>query len=1484
MSGSSGLGTGRGVFDTVRTEGGLLPSDLLSRIAAGDRSLDGLEPESYHLEPGTRLNEAATRAWNRLRPLWQRFQEERSKLGPDDTATSLTRERWLLPLFQELGYGRLQTARRVEIDGKSYPLSHLWGRVPIHLVGSGVDLDRKQARVAGAARSSPHSLVQEVLNRSQEHLWGVVSNGLRLRILRDNVSLTRQAHVEFDLEVLMDGEVYPDFVLLFLLLHESRLEGERPEECWLEKWARAASEAGTRALDGLRGGVEEAIRVLGEGALAHPANAALREALRSGALSTQDYYRQLLRQVYRLLFLFVAEDRGLLLDPKADPTTRSRYVEHYSTARLRKLAERTRGTAHHDLYQALRVVMDALGRDEGCPSLALPALGSFLWSREAVGHLATAEISNANVLEALRALAFTRRDGRLRAVDYRNLGSEELGSVYESLLELHPEVNADAAVFELKSSSGHERKQTGSYYTPRSLIQCLLDSALEPVLAEAVRSSDPERAILALKVCDPACGSGHFLIAAAHRIAKRLAGARTGEEEPAPDAVRHALRDVIGHCVYGVDLNPMAVELCKVSLWMEALEPGKPLSFLERRIQRGNSLLGATPALLAASIPDAAFESIEGDDGKFASSLKRQNKDEKKGQKTLFALFDAPPSAEVERLGERIEAMEAVDDSTILGIRKKEELLGLLAQSSLFRNTRLVADAWCAAFVWKKTREAPPPVTHEILSRLSANPSSVSKETRAEVERLAGEYSFFHWHIAFPDVFHVPQGGERPENEQAGWSGGFDVVLGNPPWERVKLQEKEWFAARSPKIAEAANASERKKLIDLLLSEDPGLHEAFLDARRQSEGESHFVRNSRRYPLCGRGDVNTYAAFAETNRGLISSTGRVGAILPSGIATDDTTRFFFQDLVEKRSLVSLFDFENAVGLFPGVGHGRFKFCLLTAGGVDSCGGAGAEFVFFARHVTDLNEEWRRFTLTADDVALLNPNTRTCPIFRSKRDAEITKAIYRRVPVLLREGPLEENPWGVSFLRLMDMSNDSGLFRTREQLGVDGWKLDGNVFHKGDQRYLPLYEAKMIHHFDHRFGDYVDYPPGAETTQLPDVPVERLQDAKYVIRPRYWVPEAEVDDRLAGKWDRGWLLGWRDITNTTNERTVIASVLPRVGVGNKIPLMLFRAEHLSQVPGLVSNLGAFAYDYAARQKIGGTTLNFFIYQQLPVLPPSTYSAPAPWSPEESLADWLRPRVLELTYTAWDLEPFARDLGFSGPPFRWDPDRRFQLRCELDAAFFHLYEINREDADYILDTFPIVRRNDEKEHGEYRTKRVILELYDAFAQRSDRLPFRKVSPAESEKYRTCVPLLSLKAAAGAFSDPQSVEPEGWAELRLSRRFQKGMFVAQVKGRSMEPKIPDGAWCLFQSPVTGTRQGKIVLAEHRAIHDPDSGGSYTVKRYQSEKSHDPDGSWQHTRIILEPLNPTFTPIELLDIEESEVRVIAEMVEVLSADPSST
>ncbi len=1337
-------------FTGITSEGGLLPTDFLADLADPKANIEGLDPVTFRLSPGERIGEQVNRSWNRLKGCWTNFQRSIAAKQPGEPTTTETRERWLLPLFQELDFGRLTAVRPIEIDGKSYPVSHGWDSVPIHLVGSHVDLDRRTPGAVGAARMSPHSLVQQVLNASEDRMWGIISNGFTLRLLRDNVTLTRIAYIEWDLQAIFDGDLYPEFFLLWLVCHQSRFEippGGRPHQCWLEKWKKQAEDKGLRALENLRPGVEKAIAELGAGFVSHKANTALRSKLGSGQLTTQDLYRQILRVVYRMLFLFVAEDRGLLHPPlpgdeagknafDAALNARRRYRDFYSIGRVRDLTLHRAGTPHPDLGQVFQLISSKLGSDTGCPELALPALGSFLWSPEATSDLNECLLSNRHFLQAVHSLAYVRDGNVRRTIDYKNLGSEELGSVYESLLELHPIVNADIGTFELQTAAGHERKTSGSYYTHDSLVQCLLDSALEPVIAQTIRGKEGRAAadaLLKLKFCDPAVGSGHFLIAAGHRLAKRVAAARTGEEEPSPEAVRTALRDVIGRCLYGVDINPMAAELCRVSLWLEALEPGKPLSFLDHHIRVGNSLLGATPELIVNGIPDEAFNAIEGDDKKACTILKKRNKAERKG---IGGLFVAEDAGNQEALRRTAFALESINDDTPDTVRRKAAAFEESQHSYNYLAAKRLADTWCAAFVIRKTfslgTTQPVGLTQGNLTDL-AQGHTLPSDLVAEVDRLAATYSFFHWHLVFPEVVA---------------NGGFDVNLGNPPWERVKLQEKEWFAERRPDIANAPNAASRKRLIEALQTEDPMVYRQFQEALRQAEGESHLMRNSGIYPLCGRGDINLYAVFAERMRAVLNAKGYFGAVLPSGITTDDTTKLFFQHTVEVGALVRVLDFENTYGFFPQIDRNT-KFCLFTCGSTVPSHGRDALFVSGVKEVTELHDPAKQYSLTRREIALINPNTRTCPLFRSSQDAELAKAIYGRVPVLQKDIEPSDDSWRITFYRMFDMSNDSGLFHEALPQSTSPPNLiaaeDG---YSGMDAFVSVYEGKMFHQFNHRFASALEADAGQRLRGgSEDTSLDELRNPLFTPHGRYWVNRHDLP-----QWSERCtsILAFRRVGGVVaNVRTMVSAILPQVACGDSV--FVIQTDASREKLALCAMLNSFALDYVLRQKMSGINLNYFIVKQLPVLPPSTYAQPCPWASDQQsaidqkkLQDWLLPRVLELTYTAWDLEPFAQDYGWNGPPFRWDEERRFILRCELDAAFFHLYlgledewrhqpeSLNRafptprHAVDYIMDAFPIVKRRDEEKHGEYRTKRVILEIYDEMTE----------SIRTGKPYQTCL----------------------------------------------------------------------------------------------------------------------------------------------------
>ncbi len=1298
-------------FEALSIEGGLLPPEWLAKVAHLQAHNQG--ELDYKIPKGLNLRDEIGRYYRIAQGLWS------------DYKSNLDAHAFILGFLKEcLKFDDIVTVAPIIIKDRVYPIHQCAsnGKVPIVIGVQNEALDSSSTLFGdGLRKRTPFGLCQEYLNTSEDVLWGIVSNGDVLRILRDNSSLTKPAWIEVDVKRIFEEELFADFAAFWLICHRSRFSAstQLSHECVLEKWREVSHAEGIRANDQLRVGVKAAIEILGQGFLSSVGNMELRESLQNGSLTIQAYFQELLRLVYRLIFLLTVEERNLLHPKETTKEIKSLYHEGYGVSKLRdRSIRRNAYDRFADLWQALKIVF--LGANKGELQLGIPALGG-LFLETQTPHLDQCILENRSLLEAVYRLCWLKENDCVVRINWRDMGPEELGSVYESLLELVPQIKEEGRTFTFAGgieAQGNTRKLSGSYYTPDSLVQSLLDTALEPVISATIRSNkeQPVEALLNLTIVDPACGSGHFLLAAARRLAAHLARLDVNGTPNAED-YRKALRRVISRCIYGVDLNPMAAELCKISLWLEAIEPNKPLSFLDHHIRVGNSLFGTTPKLITTGLPDAAFTAIEGDDKKVCASLKKRNKAERSEWGPLFVQQDNLRQAQLQQAAA---SLAKLPDDCFEDIQAKEQVFRSQESTNAFLLQKKLADTWCAAFVirkycngegWEKREYG---ITQEYLNSL-ANGRSLPTEYTCEIESLACQYKFFHWHLAFPEVFA---------------KGGFDCVLGNPPWERVKLQEREWFAEKKPEIASAPNTAARKKLIEKLKVDVPYMYQQYLDDSRKAEGESHFLRNSGRYPLCGRGDINLYTVFAEGMRTLLKDIGRVGCVLPSGIATDDTTKLFFQEIMESKSLISLFDFENK-GLFPDVDN-RMKFCLFTCGHRSRSAMEQAEFIFFAHSVDDLRDPNRRFTLSAEDIVLLNPNTRTCPTFRSQQDAELTKAIYRRVPVLIRDAQGDQpevNSWGVKFNTMFHMSNDSHLFRSREQLEAEGCQLQGNTFCKAKEMYLPLYEAKIIHHFDHRWATYDQNGNTRDTTLV------EKQNPNYFIMPRYWVAATDVKTRCDAQWNRKWLLGFRDITNTTNERTVLGAIFGHVAVGNNLPIWYLNHDITNSLASLfAASLSSFACDFLSRFKVGGTHLNFFIAAQLPILPPDAYLQLCTWSIEApTFKDWLISRVLELTYTAWDLESFAKDCGYDGPPFRWDEERRFLLRCELDAAFFHLYlgppiewyqkadALNsafptpRHALGYIMDTFLIIKRKDEaKFNGEYRTKRVILEIYDAITE--------------------------------------------------------------------------------------------------------------------------------------------------------------------------
>ena len=1181
------------------------------------------------------------------------------------------------------------------------------GRVPIVVTPPDEEkLDRKSATLSTDRSRSAAFALQDYVNEQDDALWGLATNGTVLRLMRDNASLTRPAYIEADLSQIFTNEDAASFSILWLLFHRTRFgnEGTPATDCDLERWRDAGAKEGEASRDRLAGQVRLALKLLGSGFL--ETNPDLSKRLQSGDIPLTGWFNELLRLVYRLIFLMVAEDRNLLHPSKAPAAARKLYAEGYSLSAMRALC--TRGATwdrHHDRYEGMKILFRSLTNGED--ALALPALGG-LFAADQLPHLGTARLRNRAFMEALYRLSWLTDEKKtgMVPVNWRAMETEELGSVYESLLELQPQLGEDGRSLTFASDAaeqrGNQRKTTGSFYTPDPLVQSLLDTALDPVLDRIeAESDDPAKALLKLRIIDPACGSGHFLLAAARRIATRLARIRA-EGTPSTEDFRHALRDVARCCIHGVDRNPMAVELTKVALWIETVDPGLPLGFFDAQIRCGDALLGVFDLkVLQDGIPDAAYKPLTGDDKDTAKYYAQANKAAKAGQGEFDFGSGQAHMPDTKPLAADFSGFRDLPEETVEQIGAKAKRFETLRKGQDFIRTQTACDLYLAAFLLPKTGGAPTdpskrsvPTTEELWLALNQGKIRPAMEAAPAAARRARA---FHWPLEFPDVMQ---------------RGGFDVVLGNPPWERIKLQEQEFFAARSPEIASAANKAARDRLIKSLASapaksNERLLSDAFIEAKREAEATSEFVRipsaEGGRFALTGRGDVNTYALFAELFSKLTRT--RAGIIVPSGIATDSTTAPFFAELINLKKLVSLNSFENEEFIFSGVHH-SFRFCLLTIGQESH---ERPEFSFFLRNTAALGHFDRIFSLTAEEIAHINPNTFTAPVFRAKEDAILTAKIYRNSPVLINDNQgLDGNPWKVAFARMFDMANDSDLFYSEEKLLEEGFQKGGPNWHNGNCIYVPLYEAKFIHQYDHRWATY-------EKFESRDAMESEKTNPLFDSNARYWVPAVEVQRRLQAKdWKQEWVIGWRDITSSHVLRTLIATVVPKSGTSDTLLLELPNVADHRLAAANLANLNSLSLDYVARQKVGGTHLKYNVFKQLPILPPGFYN--------ESRLVFITPKVLELTYTSHSLAPFARDLGYDGSPFAWDEDRRALLRAELDAFYARAYGLDRDELRYILDpadvkgpdypseTFRVLKEKEIRHHGEYRTRRLVLEAWD------------------------------------------------------------------------------------------------------------------------------------------------------------------------------
>jgi len=1278
--------TDMSAWPSLGLEGNLIAPAMIAKI--DQRAAPEQAPENYSVRKGLTIREEISTAFRVGQSHFDTFAKV------DEPTQDATR-RFISGLFKEtFGYDDLEPA--------AAPIALIASeRVPLVVVPPGETLDRRSPTLSVDRSRSPAFALQDYLNDRDEALWGIVTNGTHLRLMRDNASLTRPAYIEADLAQIFSNEDIASFAVLWLLIHRSRfgIEGSPATDCALERWRETGSKEGEVARDRLAVQVEVALKVLGSGFL--EANPDLATKLKSGEVNLTEWFNELLRLVYRLIFLMVAEDRNLLHPTNAKTNARALYAQGYSLAALRKQCYRAATwDKHHDRFEGVKIVFHALAH--GQDALALPALGG-LFADDRLPHLETARLRNKAFMEALYRLSWLSDKTGMVPVNWRAMETEELGSVYESLLELQPQLGDDGKTLvfasEVAEQKGNQRKTTGSYYTPDSLVQALLDTALDPVLDK----TEPDK-LLKLTVIDPACGSGHFLLAAARRIATRLARHRA-EGTPALSDFRHALRDVARSCLHGVDRNPMAVELTKVALWIETVDPGLPLGFFDAQIRCGDALLGVFDLkVLEDGIPDAAYKPLTGDDKDTAKYYKKANQDATKGQGGFDFGTGQVAMPEMKPLALDFSGFRDLPEDTVEQIGAKAKRFRELRKKQGFVRATAAANLYVAAFLLPKVGGAPSgpsartvPTTEELWMALN---QGKMRQAMVDAPKAARKARAFHWPLEFPDIMQ---------------RGGFDVVLGNPPWDVMQLSDKEFFATTKPEIAVLTGAS-RKKAIEALNGSEPRLFEEYQLMKRFSSAANEYARGSGRFELSAKGKINTFALFADLFSSAIASKGRAGIILPAEITTSETLSSFMQNIVSNGNLVSVISFENEEFVFPGIAN-VVQFCLMTlTSGVSSV--TEVRIANYLRQSTQLADPERMIDLKTSELSVFSPELGTLPIFRAQHDYELAKKLFENSESLGLHNSKDQDSWKVaSRLGLFNMASDSGLFGEKENLEAADYVLSGSMVFQGQgKKLLQVYEGKFISHFDHRFSSYhnLGKEKGRGGRGLPPVKIEEYQDKDFEVLPRYWVEEKLVDQKLADlNWSNGWLLGWRDVANAKVERTVTFSFMPRVAVGHTCSL-LFPKSDAALSACLCANLNSLVLDYAGRQIIGGSHVTFGYIRQLPVLKKKFYTEPR-------LA-FITPKVLELTYTSHSLAPFARDLGHDGPPFAWDEDRRAHLRADLDAFYARAYGLTRDELRYILDpadvkgpdypseTFRVLKEKEIRIHGEYRTRRLVLAAWD------------------------------------------------------------------------------------------------------------------------------------------------------------------------------
>ncbi len=1290
----------------IKSSGNIITEDFCLALASETKA-DYVKDKSFGPDM-KKVDEVIASAFEKLRERWE---ENRLNIIDNKFDNSELRNKWIIPFLKSLGYAPKHIGSVSSESGIEYHIPYKgWDSeyAPlIHMVSSAQDFDNKDKHSIAHSKKSPQDYLQQFLNTTH-HQWAILINGKKVRLLRDFYHSITKGFLEFDLESIFETANTEQFRVMFRILHRSRIENqyqgkqeiEYDEEgnpidvednCLLESFHKKSRETGVKVGNKLRDQVIEAIEKLGNG-FAENLNP---DEFQNGKV--KGFYGEILNIIYRLLFLMFAEQKGWL------PVRNSIYARTYSLNALREMAERGNYShdEEHDLWEGLKITFKLVANGyEFKNGDKINAFGGQLFSDKKIAVIKDLSLKNKFLLDAIYRLSYFKLDNLSNRINYANLAIDELGSVYESLLDYEPKLakeNLTLGKREIKRGEfylddrGTDRKTTGSYYTDSRLVAQLIESALVPVIQNALKDkttqAEKEAALLDLKVADIACGSGAFICAALEKLGETLALIRMGEEErPTEDQLREAKRDVLLHCIYGVDLNPMALELAKFSLWITASLPDMPLTFLDHKLKCGNSLIGATPELIKKGIPEEAYKPVGNDNPAICTELKKKIRKQletlskvNEPQAQYGLQFSRNQTDELLRLREALNNRKQEDSEDVDAT--EEEFHRLENMERLFKDW-LMADVWTAAFfIEKKETDLNLYPTNATLEQLREN-EKLNETLIERVLKTADQYNFFHYHLEYPEVFE---------------KGGFDCLLGNPPWEQIQLEEEEFFAGKDNDIADTKNASKRAAKIENLISTNPLLYRDYKIALDDSNKVANFIKLSGAYKNSTFGWLNTYLVFTEKYDQILSSSGYTGIIIPSGIMSDKNSMPLFHSLLKKGKISEAIDYINLKHIFPSIDN-RTKFCSFIFSGRENQF-KEAKMSFYNLEIDLEKIRSRSILVSYDSLYKISPNTKNCLTVSSNEEYQLIYKIYKNSAIISDDE--KENLFITK--QMFNVSDKADQFVTLNDEVKKSIK-QNKIIDSEKEKYFGLYESKHIHQFDHRFSTFESSSP-SEIASGNSSYVTDLQKSNfdYSITCRYYISK-ELTERFYNKHNYKFeaIIATRMISSPTNERTLIGAFAPKLAFSNSANLILGKDKKALVV--LLANLNSFVCDFVCRRRMGGINLNLWNLNQLPII---IYNVIP-----ERLKEHIIKNTVQLSNTSNDVSPFFLDFP-EIEKISWNKNLRHSLQCELDAIFFHLYHLDKNDVEIIMDSFPAVKKRDEEKHNSFHTKETILRLYDEFA---------------------------------------------------------------------------------------------------------------------------------------------------------------------------